>query len=338
MKTKPRMPICSEGAVRSAGRRIAALLLASRALFGGVYAVADDLGSPVRPSGMGSLARAQSQQHVHDFTTALQEIDRVLARDPRNLQAWLTRAAIHQVQGEYGSAAADCRNLALLAAPLMTIDCLSRAASHQGKAQLAYDQLRAARDRSNAIDPQQRREVEITLADIATRLGQAEAARTHYQSALSSPDVDSYMLVTYAEFLLEQRDYRGVLQLAATYPARSELFLAAAIASREANTADRHRRAELAKQRYEERRLTNSAPTRDDARFLLDIADDAQAALQAAAKNWETQREPADALVLLRAAVAANRADAAEPIRAFIQSNGLEDRRLELLLRRIQNG
>jgi Tfp pilus assembly protein PilF len=309
-------------------------LIISLALTSGTSARADDFGPPLRESAMNPLMRAQARQHVHDFAAALQDLDRVLASDPRNLQAWLTRAAIHQVQGEYAAAASDCRSLALLAEPLMTIDCLSRAASHQGKAQLAYDQLRAARDRSNAIAPQQRREVEVTLADIANRLGRADAAKVHFGTAMGSPELDSYTLVSYADFLLEQRDYRGVLQLATTYRSRPELYLATAIASREANTPDRLQRAELVRQRYEDRRLANAAPTRDYARFLLDIEDDAPAALAAGLKNWQTQREPADALIVLRAAVAANRPDAAAPIRTFVERNRLEDRRLELLLQR----
>jgi tetratricopeptide (TPR) repeat protein len=299
-----------------------------------VPAFADDSDAPLRGSAMGPLMRAQARQHVHDFAAALEELDRVLASDPRNLQARLTRAAIHQVQGEYESAAADCRSLALLATPLMTIDCLSRAVSHQGKAQVAYDQLRAARDRSPQIDPLQRREVEVTLADIANRLGRIDAARQHYESALEVPEPDSYTLVTYSDFLLEQRDYRAVLALAGKFASRRELLLPAAIASREANTPDRYEREELTRQRYEQRD-TSTAPTRDYARFLLDIADDAPAALGAALTNWQTQREPADALIVLRAAVAANRPEAAAPIREFVERRGLEDRRLAWLLRRV---
>src|SRR4029453_16798392 len=127
--------------------------------------------------------------------------------------------------------------------------------------------------RSPQIDPLQRREVEVTLGDIANRLGRIDAARQHYESALEVPEPDSYTLVTYADFLLEQRDYRGVLELSRKYPARRELQLAVALASREANTADRFDRAEIVRQRYEEQRAAGTAPTRDYARFLLDIAD-----------------------------------------------------------------
>ena len=176
---------------------------------------------------------------------------------------------------------------------------------------------------------------ELTLADIANRLGKIDVARQHYESTLAAPDLDSYTLVTYADFLLEQRNFRAVLELARKYPSRRELLLPAAIASREANSADRHDRAELVRQRYEERDAT-AAPTRDYARYLLDIADDAPAALDAALTNWQTQREPADALIVLRAAVAAHRPDAALPIRAFVERHGLEDRRLDWVLRRLQ--
>jgi hypothetical protein len=68
---------------------------------------------------------------------------------------------------------------------------------------------------------------------------------------------------------------------------------------------------------------------REQARYLLDIEHRPDAALRAAVENWKTQREPADILILLRAAQAAHRADAARPALKFIQQERLEDVRLE---------
>jgi len=64
---------------------------------------------------------------------------------------------------------------------------------------------------------------------------------------------------------------------------------------------------------------------REQARFLLDVAADSAAALRAAQENWRVQREPADILILLRAAQACQQPQAAIPALQFIREHGTED-------------
>jgi hypothetical protein len=71
-----------------------------------------------------------------------------------------------------------------------------------------------------------------------------------------------------------------------------------------------------------------SVHRREQARFLLEVEDRPEAALTAALENWRVQREPDDLLVLLRAAHAAGRPDAAAPALQFVTEQHLEDARL----------
>src|SRR5262247_3609260 len=66
------------------------------------------LAQPEPPSAA-LLLRAILRQNRHDFAGALDDLARVLERDPRNAQAWLTRAVILQVQGDAAAAASSCR-------------------------------------------------------------------------------------------------------------------------------------------------------------------------------------------------------------------------------------
>ena len=68
---------------------------------------------------------------------------------------------------------------------------------------------------------------------------------------------------------------------------------------------------------------------REQARFLLDVTHEPGAALRAAEENWRVQREPADLLILLRAARAAGRPAAAAPAIEFLRQNGTEDVRFD---------
>jgi tetratricopeptide (TPR) repeat protein len=58
------------------------------------------------------MFRATVRQNRHEFVAALRDLARVIERQPRNAQAWLTAAVIHQVRGDYGAAMRYC--LALL--------------------------------------------------------------------------------------------------------------------------------------------------------------------------------------------------------------------------------
>ncbi|WP_157995351.1 tetratricopeptide repeat protein [Peristeroidobacter soli] len=279
------------------------------------------------------LIRAQIHQHNHLFEMALVDLDRALALDPRNAQARLTRAAIYQVQGNYSAAATDCRGLALLVEPLVTIDCMSRVSSLRGEASEAYRKLVLLRNRADGMEPRQRKEIELTLADISKRLGNDEAARQHYGIALSATPPDAYTLLTFADFLLERRAYSEVTALFGRYPEYADLLLRATLAARAMRVPNAGALAQQLREQYAaHQRRGDFVPTRDYARFLLDIEGKAAAALDAALVNWRSQREPADAIIVVRAAIAAGRTAAAAPVATFIRENGLEDVRLAALL------
>lgn len=282
------------------------------------------------------LLRAQIHQHNHAFEAALADLDRTLALDPRNAQARLTRAAIHQVQGNYAAAAMDCRSLALLVEPLVTVDCMSRLSSVRGDARRAYEKLLAMRDRVEDLEPRQRREIELTLADISRRLGDNPAARQHYDRALTATDADAYTLLTFADFLLEQREYDPVLALFERYPDYADLLLRAALASRATNTANAGQLSQRLRDQFTaHQRRGDFVPSRDYARFLLNVDGNASAALDAALTNWKSQREPADALIVVRSAIAAGRSEASAPVVTFVREHGLEDVRLTQLLTQV---
>ena len=72
---------------------------------------------------------------------------------------------------------------------------------------------------------------------------------------------------------------------------------------------------------------------REQVRFELHVRRDPKAALALAQRNWEVQRAPWDARVLLEAARAAGDTQAAAPVLAFVRETKLEDPVIEALAR-----
>jgi len=68
---------------------------------------------------------------------------------------------------------------------------------------------------------------------------------------------------------------------------------------------------------------------REQSRFELDLLGHRAAALALAQANWRIQHEPADAVVLVRAARAAGREDAAGEVWRYLRQTGGRDARLD---------
>ena len=67
------------------------------------------------------------------------------------------------------------------------------------------------------------------------------------------------------------------------------------------------------------------------ARFALDLERNAAKALELAARNYQVQKEPRDAEILMRAALAARQAKAAQAALDWLRSSGYQDPALHLL-------
>jgi len=74
---------------------------------------------------------------------------------------------------------------------------------------------------------------------------------------------------------------------------------------------------------------------REESRFALQLQHDPQGALDMALRNWQLQRAPWDARVVLEAALAANQPEAAAPVLEFLQKVQLEDPIIEPLARQL---
>ena len=195
------------------------------------------------------------------------------------------------------------------------------------------DSLAATPDAS----PSDRQWVHIRLAELAQRLERLALAEKHFRQALQASTPDGFLLAAYADLLLDQQRFGDVLQLLKTQERSDALLLRIALAEHGMNLPSAKDRAQVLNERFAAARMRKeSVHEQEEARLALHLEQNAGKALPLAQDNWAAQREPRDARIFLEAALAAKRPDAAQPVLAWVQSSGIEDRYLRQLAQKLQ--
>jgi tetratricopeptide (TPR) repeat protein len=271
-------------------------------------------------------------QSRHAFTPALNELDRALRLDPANAQAWLTRATVLRVLGRYDEALFSCMRLAAAADPAITSLCVQSIRSLSGHLQSAYAAISALPQQSLPPEAQAWRYSE--LGEMAARLGDDQAAERWLRAGLDVAPDDAYLRAACADVLLRQGRAAQTLALLTGYESMEPMLLRIAIAHRMAGDGAGVQGQQMLANAFEvEQQRGEAVHRREQARFYLDVEPDPAQALAAAQANWEVQREPDDILILLRAAQAANQAQAGQAARQFLRQQQTQDARLALLAR-----
>lgn len=279
------------------------------------------------------VMRAILRQANHEFDAALADLGQAVERDSGNAQAWLTRASIFQARGDYLNARKDCHQLATLNQISLAAVCQAEIASLNGNAGLATRQFQYRLNELDANEVDARRWLEGLLADGYERLGDLPAAEAHYRAALEAGTPDLYLLTAFADFLLDRQRFNEVITVLESYQEADAALLRLAIAAQKGQ----HPQAATYRTRMQTRFNASRARgsnlhRREEARFALTVLNQPTTALRLARANWEVQREPPDARILLEAALATENPDAAQPVLNWLNETGLEDRRLAPLV------
>ena len=274
------------------------------------------------------VLQATALQSSHRFDEALALLDRALALEPRNAQAWLTKATLLQVQGDFDNARAACQRLLQSADHTIALTCRASVDSLTGRLDQSYQALQRVAHASPEGSADLSAWILGQLAEMAVRLGSFAAAEQHFRGALRRTPRDSYLQAAYADLLLLQDRNKDAIELLRDGASQDVLLLRLAIAARRAGAADASHWAQVFDARRRATRPDDNPHLREHARFLLDVADQPQAAVLLARKNWEIQREPADVALYLRAARRAGSATDEEMVRAWVAEVGYEDRTL----------
>jgi tetratricopeptide (TPR) repeat protein len=280
------------------------------------------------------VLRATIRQAQHDFTNALADLDLALSHDHGNAQAWLTRATILTVLGEYPAARRACLPLAQLAPGLVALTAAANVSCLDGDVERSCALLHNALDAYPHAGKSERIWALTVLGEAAARVGREADAEKSFKNALDLDPRDAYLLGSYSDFLLDQGRAQETVTLLRGDVRADGLLLRLALAESQLKpkpvTLNLHVNTLVA--RFEEGHLRGDfVHLREEARFVLCLRGTAREALPLAQDNWRVQHEPADARILLECALAAQDRAAAQPALEFIRSSHIQDVRLKRL-------
>jgi len=230
------------------------------------------------------------------------------------------------VQADYARAAMECDRLARIAAPLLAQGCTAYVRGSTGQLIPAYDLLSDAMAATPDAPAGLALWAQTRLAEMAARLQRSGDAERHYRSALDQGIADQFLLASYADFLLERERPQDVTRLLAGWERSDVLLLRLALAGRaslDPRAADWA--AQLRGRMQDAARRGDRLHEQEAARWALELEKDPVRALEFARSNYTRQKEPRDAEILMRAALAAKQPAAAQPALEWWKASGYED-------------
>ena len=247
---------------------------------------------------------ARIQQQKHDFTGALESLEKAIALEPSNINAHLIVARTHIIQQRYDLAKQACGAIIRTGDLLTSSVCNLEVTSHQGSLAGSYSSLKKLASGLRQNDSKTPW-VNANLADMAARQGLWQESEEWLETIYTEYDLST--LIEWADVKLELEKYREVTTILSAVVKRvpsSEDAILIRLA-----LAEQHLDDDLTpswKQQVKERvalreQREDFYHANDLAIFYLDLEPNPEKALQWAEINWQHAREYKDEALLMRA-------------------------------------
>jgi hypothetical protein len=289
------------------------------------------------------LMRAIVHQRQHRFSEAFNDLNALApegaAADAVTMQALLTRASLHRVQAQWPKAKRDCEQLASLAQKTSRPDivvlaraCMAEVLTFTGRWQSGHTALQQL-----AVQAPNDVGVRQLIAELELRLGATKHTLAKLEQLAQTPG-DVYSKTSYLDALLDHGQPAQALKVWTAWrapnpsgepqalDATDPWLIQRAIVAKRLALPEATALAQLLQERHQTTLLRQeSLDARDAARVALDVLDLPEQAHAHAQANWALQREPIDALLFVRTAVAAHRHDEAKQFIAQRRAEGWHD-------------
>ena len=282
------------------------------------------------------LLLAEALQLKHEFEPALAALSAASAAGISWPDIDLQRAAILRAQGRLDQALSACDALKGATEPAIVRLCLAPLIGLTGQSEFALAQLDGLLD-SGQLPPWQRHWLLSERAELHERMGNDEAALRDWGRAYLLDAGDPFVGIALTDLLLRLDRPDQALTVLDSLPGTDASLLRRAQAEQLRGKAWQPIADQLRQRLRTAREVHQVFHWREQAQ-LMQLLGDHAAALDAAEKNWEEQREPLDALLLLQTATAAAQPERAQPARDWISQHRVEDVRWQAWLQAAADG
>ena len=283
------------------------------------------------------LVRGQLRQYRHQFEGALEDFAEALQRNADLAQAHAWRGAIFLVQARYPEAQQACTALKTMGRVALANACQGLLQAYSGQLLAAQASLQQALQ-GNPY-PESQLWLLTRLGEVASWRGQGSLAEGYFKKALGLGLDDGYLLAAWSDYLLDAGRPAEVVKLLSNWEASDGLLLRLAEAETQLKLPLAAKHTQAIADRFAAAALRGDVTHRaEQARFELRLRANPNESLALAQANYQVQREPRDARVLLEAAVAARQPGRAQAALDWLRSSGFEDPRLRALAQTLAKG
>jgi hypothetical protein len=276
----------------------------------------DDLSAQAR------LLRANIYQASHRFDLAKQELQAILKQTPNQPDSVLMLSSIDLVQGRFIEARRGCDQLNDRSVLILKMGCIAQVESMTGRLQQSAMTVQQLLQLNNGLSADQQQWLALMLADMALRLDDATLALTAFKQLNQSHNAPA--LSAKADWLLAHRQWAAVKQLLGAYSDNESLLIRLVVSELHLKDPRAQDNAKLLGQRIQVwNQRGEVAHQREQAQYALLFKDSAKA-LALARLNWQKQRETADVVVYVDAAIRHKSQQDIKTLQDWMKQTGFE--------------
>lgn len=286
----------------------------------------------------GHFMRALVRQGFHDFEGGIADLTATIAQEPQRAEAWSWRFSLYLLTSRMDEARTDCAELGQRFGAVEGQACQATLQYRTGQAAAAvptFDRLVQQPDLQGPLAQDWLRYHQGMALVAAGR--PSDAARVWQQHLQRHPG-SHLVRLSLAETLNATGEHAQALQasLATVQPTDALLVQALLAASALRDPRAAGLQAQVAQRMEAQAQRNEALIERPQMMYYVRHRADPARGLALARDSWAEQQEPADAALLIEAALANDRPDDARPVLEWMRRTGYTDPALAALARTLQ--
>lgn len=281
--------------------------------------------------------RALVKQGFHEFKGGIDDLGAAITLDPTQSEYWSWRFSLHLLTANMEAARADCAAIGQRFGNDEGQACSATLLYRTGQPQQAIPLFNRLVDLPDYQGPFTQDWLRYHQGEAYRVAGQYEQAIAVWEKHLQARPASHLIRLTLVELLNQQSQFAKARRLAESPSPTDALLVQSLLASRGLNDGQTQRLADQFENRMNNQALRGETLIeRPTMVYLITYGRDNAQGLKLAADNWSTQNEPADAVLLVQAALKANQPKQAEPVLTWMTATGYTDPVLKALATELQ--